>query len=170
MTTPRRIRAVRLDDLVMLSLTDPDRATRISMDTSEFYIRQLLIRAAAVGERIAIYSHQPHSVGRVDTAEYRCGRTPPATGVRAHHHRQRPAHCHSAAGLSSTVITLGPNQADAAPPDIRFEQTSDTTVQITRRARPKPLDVAMVIFLQEQSWTGRSTSSARYRTCLCFGW
>jgi hypothetical protein len=50
---------VRLDDLVMLSPTDPDRATRISMDTSEFYIRQLLIRAAAVGERIAIYSHQP---------------------------------------------------------------------------------------------------------------
>ena len=50
---------VHADDLVMLALTDPDRATRISMQTSEFYVRQLLIRAAAVGERIAIYSHQP---------------------------------------------------------------------------------------------------------------
>ena len=29
------------------------------MDTSEFYVRQLLIRAAAAGERIAVYSYDP---------------------------------------------------------------------------------------------------------------
>ena len=40
--------------------------SRIVMDTSEYYVRQLLIRAAAVGERIAIYSSQgPTEEGRV---------------------------------------------------------------------------------------------------------
>jgi hypothetical protein len=29
------------------------------MDTSDFYVRQLLLRAAAAGERIAIYSDSP---------------------------------------------------------------------------------------------------------------
>jgi hypothetical protein len=62
-------------------------------------------------------------------------------------------HIAPSVGVSSTVITLGPNQGDTKP-DIRFEQTSDTTVRITRRTRPHPLDVSIVIFLQEQSWTG----------------
>ena len=83
---------VQADDLVMLSLTDPDRATRISMQTSDFYVRQLLIRAAAVGERIAIYSHQPDPVEFVDAAQHRRGRTTPAAAVRPDHHGQRPAH------------------------------------------------------------------------------
>jgi hypothetical protein len=45
---------IQRDDLVMLPLTDPLQLTRITMDTSEFYVRQQLIRAAATGERIAI--------------------------------------------------------------------------------------------------------------------
>jgi hypothetical protein len=47
------------DDLVMWALTGPQRATRIVMDISEFCVRQLLVRAVAVGESIAIYSDQP---------------------------------------------------------------------------------------------------------------
>src|ERR1700694_5605198 len=50
---------IQRDDLVMLPLTDPRQPTRITMDTSEFYVRQQLIRAAATGERIAIYSRTP---------------------------------------------------------------------------------------------------------------
>ena len=138
----------------MLPLTDPQQPTRITMDTSEFYVRQQLIRAAATGERIAIYSREPrrwYSVTQPNIAVVEPRR--PAEFVPTIIVNDRP-HIAPSVGVSSTVITLGPNQADAAPPDIRFEQTSDTTVQITRRARPKPLDVAMVIFLQEQSWTG----------------
>jgi hypothetical protein len=47
------------EDLVMWGLTDPQLATRIVMDTSEFYVRQLLVRAMAVRDSIAIHSDQP---------------------------------------------------------------------------------------------------------------
>jgi hypothetical protein len=50
---------IQRDDMIMWSLTDPQRATRVVMDTSDFYVRQLLLRAAAVGERIAIFSNSP---------------------------------------------------------------------------------------------------------------
>ena len=142
---------VRLDDLVMLSLTDPDRATRISMDTSEFYIRQLLIRAAAVGERIAIYSHQPTrwaalTQPNIAVAERR--RAPefvPTITV-----NDRPTAI-SAAGLSSTVITLGRPES-GLPPDLHFRQTSESTVHITTPTQA--IDVAIVAFRQEQAFMG----------------
>jgi len=96
------------------------------MDTSEFYIRQLLIRAAAVGERIAIYSHQPTrwaalTQPNIAVAERR--RAPefvPTITV-----NDRPTAI-SAAGLSSTVITLGRPES-GLPPDLLFRQTSDRT-------------------------------------------
>jgi hypothetical protein len=56
------------------------------------------------------------------------------------------------AGLSSTVITVGHSPADAMVPDIRFEQTSASTVRITTAART--VDLSMVVFRQEQTWTG----------------
>ena len=46
-------------DLLLLSLTDPDQATRIALHTGMPYACQLLVRAAAVGERIAIYTDNP---------------------------------------------------------------------------------------------------------------
>lgn len=144
---------IRRDDLVMLPLTDPQQPTRITMDTSEFYVRQQLIRAAATGERIAIYSREPrrwYSVTQPNIAVVEPRR--PAEFVPTIIVNDRP-HIAPSVGVSSTVITLGPNQGDTKP-DIRFEQTSDTTMRITRRTRPHPLDVAIVIFLQEQSWTG----------------
>ncbi len=55
-------------------------------------------------------------------------------------------------GLSSTVITLGHSPSDAAVPDIRFAQISESTVRITTASQS--LDVAMVVFRQEETWTG----------------
>jgi hypothetical protein len=46
-------------DLLLLSLTDPDQATRIALHTGMPYACQLLVRAAAIGERIAIYTDRP---------------------------------------------------------------------------------------------------------------
>ncbi len=52
------------------------------------------------------------------------------------------------AGLSAPVMTLG--HADCGPaPDIRFVQTSDSTVRITSGA--SVLEVAIVAFRQEQA-------------------
>jgi hypothetical protein len=143
---------IQLDDLVMWALTDPQQPTRIVMDTSEFYVRQLLIRAAAVGERIAIYSYDPsrwYSVSQPNIAVVERGR--PAEFAPTIIVNDRP-HVAPSAGLSSTVITLGHSGSDAAVPDIRFEQTSESTVRITTASRS--LDVAMVVFRQEQTWTG----------------
>jgi hypothetical protein len=34
--------AIQRDDVIMWALTDPQRATRVVIDTSDFYVRQLL--------------------------------------------------------------------------------------------------------------------------------
>src|SRR5262249_47974539 len=140
------------DDLVMWALTDPQHPTRIVMDTSDFYVRQLLIRAAAAGERIAVYSYDPrrwYSVSQPNIAVVEPGQ--PAEFVHTILVNDRPPIAPSV-GLSSTVMTLGPSPADAAAPDIRFEQISQSDVRITTAHRS--LDVAMVVFRQEQTWTG----------------
>jgi hypothetical protein len=140
------------DDLVLWALTDPQQPTRIVMDTSEFFVRQLLIRAAAAGERIAVYSYDPsrwYSVSQPNVAVVERGR--PAEFVPTIIVNDRP-HTAPSAGLSSTVITLGRSPSDAAVPDIRLEQISESTVRITTASRG--LDVAMVVFRQEQTWTG----------------
>ena len=54
------------------------------------------------------------------------------------------------AGLSSTVITLGADRGPA--PDIRFVQTSRSTVRITSGSYD--LEAGIVAFRQEQAWTG----------------
>jgi len=144
--------AMQRDDLVMWPLTDPQRATRITMDTSAFYLRQLLIRAAACGERIVIYSEEPrrwYSLAQRHLTVVEPGRHAdfvPTIIVNDH------AQIVPSAGLSSTVITLGHNPSEAARPDVLFQQTSENTVRITAGARV--IDIAMVVFRQEQTWTG----------------
>lgn len=141
---------IRRDDLVMLALTDPQRPTRIIMDTSEFYVRQQLIRAAAAGERIAIYSRDPrrwYSVSQPNIAVAEQGRRVefvPTIIVNDHAPTAPPV------GLSSTVITLG--RVSGSVPDILFQQDSPTTVRI--RAGSRVLYVSIVEFRQEQTWTG----------------
>ncbi|PXX03218.1 type VII secretion protein EccE [Mycolicibacterium moriokaense] len=142
---------IQRDDMIMWSLTDPQRATRVVMDTSDFYVRQLLLRAAAVGERIAIFSNQPQrwvalSQPNIAVVERRRGPEFVPTIIV----NDRPV-THPSVGLSATVVTLG--HADRGPaPDIRFVQTSRSTVRITSGAYD--FDVAIVAFRQEQAWTG----------------
>jgi hypothetical protein len=147
---PRARPAVQRDDLVMWPLTDPQRATRITMDTSAFYLRQLLIRAAACGERIVIYSREParwYSLAQRHITVVEPGRRADfVPTIIVNDHSQ------IAAGLSSTVITLGREHPDEARPDVLFHQTSETAVRITAGARV--IDIAMVVFRQEQTWTG----------------
>ena len=138
------------DDLVMLALTDPQHPTRITMDTSDFYVRQLLIRAAAAGERITIYSRDPqrwYSVSQPNIAvveAHRRAEFVPTIIVNDHAPTSPPV------GLSSTVITVG--RPAGGSPDLLFQQTSPTTVRITTNGRV--LNVGIVEFRQEQTWTG----------------
>ncbi|MGO9155638.1 hypothetical protein [Mycobacterium sp.] len=122
------------------------------MDTSEFYMRQLLIRAAAGGDRIVIYTSDPrrwHSLAQPNIAVAAPGRRldfVPTIIVNDH------AQITPSPGLSSTVITLGRARPDAGRPDVVFRQTSPNTVRITAGARS--MEVVMVVFRQEQASTG----------------
>src|SRR5215470_15494924 len=131
--------------MTMWALTDPQRATRVVMDTSDFYVRQLLLRAAAVRERIAIYSNAPQrwvalSQPNIAVVERRRALDFVPTIIV----NDRPVTPPSA-GLSATVVMLG--RSDRGP-----RPTSGSTVRITSGAYE--LDVAIVAFRQEQAWTG----------------
>src|SRR5262249_41848566 len=115
-------------DLLMMALTDPDQSTRITMRTSMSYTRQLMIRAAAVGERIAIYTDAPAQWATLEQPLI-------AIADRRHPPEFVPSIIVSdrsvgppPAGLASTVISLGDAETDVAP-DISFLQTSASTVR-----------------------------------------
>jgi hypothetical protein len=138
-------------DLLLLSLTDPDQATRIALHTGMPYACQLLVRAAAVGERIAIYTdkparwrqleqpliavvdrrHPPEFVPSIIVSD-RVGGPPPA-------------------GLASTVVTIG-DTGDAPTPDMSFTQISPSTVRIATAAFTT--DVQIATFKAEQPFLG----------------
>jgi type VII secretion protein EccE len=140
-------------DLLLLALTDPDQSTRISMQTSMPYTRQLLARAAAVGERVAIYTDDP---ARWATLEQ-----PLITIFDRRHPREFvPSIIVSdrragppPAGLASTVITLDRTEAEA-PPDISFTQTSRSMVRIATAAFTT--DVHIATFKAEQPFLGQT--------------
>lgn len=145
-------------DLLLLSLTDPDQATRISLHTGMPYACQLLVRAAAVGERIAIYTdnparwrqleqpqiaivdrrHPPEFVPSIIVSD-RAGGPPPA-------------------GLASTVVTLGDADRSAATPDLSFTQISASTVRIATSAFTT--DVQIATFKAEQPFLGAAGQTA----------
>src|SRR6185312_630050 len=143
-------------DLLLMALTDPDRSTRITMQTSMSYVRQLMIRAAAVGERIAIYTDNP---SRWSTLEQ------PLIAVvdRRHPSEFVPSVIVSdrtagppPAGLASTVISVGESEADAAP-DISFVQTSPSAMRITTATFST--DVHIATFKAEQPFLGQPVDS-----------
>ena len=143
---------VQRDDLVMWPLTDPQRAMRITVDTSDFYVRQLLIRAAACGERIVIYSRDPrrwYSLAQPQIAVAEPRRRADFVPTIIVNDR---AQITPSAGLSSTVITLGRAHPDAARPDVLFHEISENTVRITAGVRT--IVVSPVAFRQEQAWMG----------------
>ncbi len=145
-------------DLLLLSLTDPDQATRIALHTGMPYACQLLVRAAAVGERIAIYTdkparwrqleqpliavvdrrHPPEFVPSIIVSD-RAGGPPPA-------------------GLASTVITIGDAERNAPTPDLSFTQMSASTVRIATSAFTT--DVQIATFKAEQPFLGAAGQTA----------
>jgi len=148
-------------DLLLLSLTDPDQATRIALHTGMPYACQLLVRAAAVGERIAIYTDKP--------ARWQALEQPLIAVVdRRHPPEFVPSIIVSdrasgppPAGLASTVITVGDtadarsrttSERNAPTPDLSFTQISASTVRISTSAFTT--DVQIATFKAEQPFLG----------------
>ncbi len=145
-------------DLLLLSLTDPDQATRIALHTGMPYACQLLVRAAAVGERIAIYTDQP--------ARWRQLEQPLIAVVdRRHPPEFVPSIIVSdraagppPAGLASTVVTIGDAERNAPTPDMSFTQISAATVRIATAAFTT--DVQIATFKAEQPFLGAAGQTA----------
>jgi hypothetical protein len=143
---------MRREDLVMWGLTDPQRATRIVMDTSEFYVRQLLVRAMAVGESIAIYSDQPARWLPLAQTNIAVVERRRAARLRADHRGRRPAHRAAIGGPVLDGDHPGPGDTRGPAPDLRFVQTSQPSVRVSSADRT--MDLAIVAFRREQAWTG----------------
>ena len=148
-------------DLLLLSFTDPDQATRSRLHTGMSYACQLLVRAAAVGERIAIYTDKP--------ARWRQLEQPLIAVVdRRHPPEFVPSIIVSdraggppAAGLASTVVTIGDsgdNDAERRTPDLSFTQISASTVRIATSAFTT--DVQIATFKAEQPFLGSASQTA----------
>lgn len=138
-------------DWVMLPIVDPQRVTQVAMDTSDFYARQQLLRAAALGERIVVYSANPRRWAGLSqpniTITHPRGTSQfvPTIIVNDRLGGLAPA------GSARTVITLGrinPHQYT----DIQFMQISQGQVQITTESEQFEIDI--VAFKQEQAWAG----------------
>lgn len=145
-------------DLLLLSLTDPDQATRIALHTGMPYACQLLVRAAAVGERIAIYTDKPTRWRQLEQ---------PLIAVvdRRHAPEFVPSIIVSdrasgppPAGLASTVITIGDGERNAPTPDLSFTQISASTVRIATSAFTT--DVQIATFKAEQPFLGAAGQTA----------
>jgi hypothetical protein len=142
----------RRDDLVLWPLTDAHRPARIVCETSEFYLRQLLLRAVAAGERVVIHADDPRRWNGLAQANLAV-----VTG-HGRPHDFVPTIVVAAVtapppgGPPCTIITLGRDHTSGATPDLHFVQTSDATVRVS--SRTVTLDLAIVAFRQEQAWTG----------------
>jgi type VII secretion protein EccE len=154
-------------DLLLLSLTDPDQATRIALHTGMPYACQLLVRAAAVGERIAIYTDKPARWRQLEQPLIAVvDRRHPPEFVPSIIVSDRPGGP-PPAGLASSVITIG-EAADArskayadrsAPtPDLSFTQISASVVRIATSAFTT--DVQIATFKAEQPFLGAAGQTA----------
>ncbi len=145
-------------DLLLMSLTDPDQATRIALHTGMPYACQLLVRAAAVGERIAIYTDQPNRWRQLEQPLIAVvdRRHPPefVPSIIVSDRAAGPP----PAGLASTVITIGDAERNAPTPDLSFTQMSASTVRITTGAFTT--DVQIATFKAEQPFLGAAGQTA----------
>ena len=145
-------------DLLLLSLTDPDQATRIALHTGMPYACQLLVRAAAVGERIAIYTDTPSRWRQLEQPLIAVvdRRHPPefVPSIIVSDRASGPP----PAGLASTVLTIGDAERNAPTPDMSFTQISASTVRIATAAFTT--DVHIATFKAEQPFLGAAGQTA----------
>ena len=118
-------------DLLLLSLTDPDQATRIALHT-EMSVRLPIAGARGCRRRAHRDLHrQARKLAPTRTAVDRGCRSQASAGVRSVDHRQRPGRRTAAAGLASTVITIG--DTDREEPDTGSVVHSDLRLDGSHR-------------------------------------
>lgn len=121
---------------VLLPLSDPSQRTRIRMNTSDVYLRQLLIRAAATGSPVSVYTDDPDRWSGLNdplidihAAANEPSATPPAIVVKD----RADGKPQSAA---STIVSLPADSSYPAglAPDIDINEPTPGEIEVTTAA------------------------------------
>jgi hypothetical protein len=120
------------DALLLMPLSDPSAPTRIAMRAGNRTVRQLIRRAAAVGERVAVYDNtgswsMTAGSSRIWTTDDMHAQPPRPPTLVVHNGRASPY-----PGAWSSVTVGGPAVGD---PDIIIEQRDNRIQLRTKRFR-----------------------------------
>lgn len=140
--------------LVLLPLTDPQRDTRVLVRTGIMYARQLLLRAAAIGHPVSVYTDTPQKWAGLHEQEplIEIHRSPTATPVLAPHIVVKDRQDGASPVTAATIVSMSTDTSypKGLAPDISFTQIDDHTVAVhTAKGQTK---VTIATFPDEQSY------------------
>ena len=129
---------------VLLPLIDPEHDTRVVMNTSVSYARQELLRAAAVGHPITVYTDTPQRWAGLNDPYIEIHESPSATPTLTPHivvKDRRDGAPHIAA---PTIISMPSDSSypKGLAPDIHFTQTDDHRVTVRTAKGQTRVDIA----------------------------
>jgi hypothetical protein len=142
---------------VLLPLTDPEHNTRIRvshLDPDSVYLRQLVIRAAAVGHTVTVYTDRPQRwAGLVDPSVEIC-ESPTATTTTAPTIVVKDRADGQPRTSAPTIVSLPTDSSypKGLKPDIEFSQIAADEVLISTAAFDTALTIAS--FPDEQPYLG----------------
>lgn len=129
---------------VLLPLIDPEQDTRVVMNTGVSYARQELLRAAAVGHPISVYTDTPQRWAGLDDSFIEIHQSPSATPTLTPHivvKDRRDGAPHIAA---PTIISMPSDSSypKGLAPDIHFSQRDDQRVTVRTANGQTTIDIA----------------------------
>ncbi len=136
------------DQPVLLPLTDPERDTRILVKTGRMYARQLLLRAAALGLPVSIYTDTPHRWAGLNELEpfIEVHLSPSATPILTPRIVVKDRADGAAHITAPTIISMPSDSSypKGLAPDISFTQIDDHRVAVRTADGQTKVNIATV--------------------------
>ncbi|KWX20470.1 hypothetical protein AFM11_30315 [Mycolicibacterium wolinskyi] len=135
------------DGMVLMPLSDPAQPTRIAVNASDLVVRQLIRRATASGELVAVYDEQGRWTMSAGSSRIWTTRNPAAQPARpptmvVHHGRTNP--------YPGAPISVAVGVRNGYDPDIQIEQRGRTLLHL--RTKRFSVDLEAVTFPAEQAY------------------
>jgi ESX secretion system protein EccE len=129
---------------VLLPLTDPEHDTRIVMNTGISYARQELLRAAAVGHPISVYTDTPQRWAGLDDPFIEILESPSATPTLTPHIVVKDRMDGAPQITAPTIISMPSDSSypKGLAPDINFTQIDEQWVAVHTSAGRSKVEIA----------------------------
>lgn len=129
---------------VLLPLTDPEHDTRVIMNTSISYARQELLRAAAVGHPISVYTDTPQRWAGLNDPFIEIHESPSATPTLTPHIVVKDRRDGAPQITAPTIISMPSDSSypKGLAPDISFTQIDDRRVAVQTAGGQTKVDIA----------------------------